>query len=206
MSERFRSSQIALHKMSNGDYAVTYLIDISKKDGPPEWRLEGIYFFSGKTIQSKDLKQLEGDRNIYGKTVKQSEIRLDNEISWERGLACFSCCSNYSHYPITKYAPYRTNEQLSVVYLSDEPIRQVYVEPSAECIGKGGWQRFKDKFYYQQVFEVVPIVPQGRDRSRQNEKGVSLLKLTYLKPQPKIAKAKSTILFRITIRLPAEEL
>jgi len=157
MSERFRSSQIAVHKILNGDYAVTYLIDISKKDGPPEWRLEGIYFFSSKKIESRDLKKLEGNRNIYGKTVSQNEIRIDNEISWEQGQACFSCCPDYSKYPITKYAPYRTNEQLNIVYFNDEPIRQFYDEPFAKCIGKGAWQRFEDKFYYQQVFEVFPF-------------------------------------------------
>jgi len=157
MSERFRSSQIAVHKILNGDYAVTYLIDISKKDGPPEWRLEGIYFFSGKKIESKDLKTLEGDRNIRGKTVGQSDIKIDNEISWGRGQACFSCCPEYSQFPITKYAPYRTNEQLSIVYFSDEPIRQGYVEPFEKCIGTGSWQRFGDKVYHQQVFAVFPI-------------------------------------------------
>ena len=56
MSERFRSSQIKVHKTLNGDYAVTYLIDISKKDSPPEWRLEGIYFFSGKEIERSGSK------------------------------------------------------------------------------------------------------------------------------------------------------
>jgi hypothetical protein len=157
MSERFRSSQIRVHKMSNGDYGVTYLIDISKKDGPPEWRLEGIYFFSGKKIESKDLERIKMDRNIRGKIVGQSDIRIDNEISWERDQACFSCCPEYSQHPITKYAPYRTNEQLSIVYFSDEPIRQGYFEPSEKCIGQGGWQRFGDKVYYQQVFAVFPI-------------------------------------------------
>lgn len=99
MSERFRSSQIRVHKMSNGDYGVTYLIDISKSYDQLEWRLEGIYFFSGKKIESKDLERIKMDRNIKGKTAGQSDVKIDNEVSWERNHACLSCCPEYSEFP-----------------------------------------------------------------------------------------------------------
>ncbi len=123
---------------------------------------KGIYFFSGKQIDEKKTEEYRVRSQVAGNSVGRTEIKIADDISWEQGQACFSCCPEYSKFPITKYAPSRTNEKLSVIYVSEKPIRRRNIV-SEKCIGKGAWQKPEGGYFDQQVFETIPFFVPLRD-------------------------------------------
>jgi hypothetical protein len=159
MSEHNRGSQIRVHKTAGGGYAVTYVIERLMKNGTRYFQHEGIYFFSGKRIESGDMRRYIKNRNIYGKTVSQADIRI-NEVLWERNQELFRCNPEFSKYTVARYeyAPRRIKEQRSIIYFIEEPIRQYYDYEVVyrKCVEEAGWQKFEGKFYFTQVFAVFP--------------------------------------------------
>lgn len=160
MSEHNRGSQIRVHKTAGGEYAVTYVIEHLTKNGTRHFQHEGIYFFSGKKIESRDMGRYIKDRSIYGKTVSKDDIRFNNDVLWERNQELFRCNPELSKYTVAKYeyAPRRIKEQRSIIYFIEEPIRQYYDYEVVykKCVEEAGWQRFEGKFYFTHVFAVFP--------------------------------------------------
>jgi hypothetical protein len=153
-----RALQISVHKAQDGDYAVNYVESV-RVGSNNVYTDKGIYFFSGKRVSQSSLTRYFKEK-VSGNTALRKEIRFDGKTSWETDTNCLVCCPYLSQHPLTKYSPTRTNEQLSVIYFSEQPVRLYYTKPFDKCLGKGAWQKFTNDFYYTQVFETIPyLVP-----------------------------------------------